>query len=98
MYRINVSAIMSVGLLGFVGCAAEAPGAALEGAALTATGMTFSATSGIADEHCRVHTSRATQWPAGRQLVIYRGATLRGACTVDGGGAIDADTIEMSRT
>lgn len=100
MYRIHVSATMSVGLLAIAGCALDAPAAdlAAEAAALTVTGMTISANNAIADEHCRVHTSRAAQWPAGRQLLVYRGTTLRGACTIDGGGAIGADTIEMSRT
>jgi hypothetical protein len=100
MYRINVFASVAAELLTIAGCAAPAPdaGATVEVAALTATGITFSANNSIADEHCRVHTSRTSQWPAGRQLLIYRGTTLRGACTVDGGGAVDADTIEMSRT
>lgn len=98
--RINVSAIMSVGLLAITGCEDVAPAddVATAAAALTAFGMTFSANSGIADEHCRVHMSRAAQWPAGQQLLIYRGPTLRGVCTIDGGGAISPDTIEMSRT
>ena len=99
MYRINFFAIMSVGLV-VVGCTVEASitDVAIETTGLTATGMTISAATGIADEHCRVHTTRAAQWPAGRQLLIYRGTTLRGACTVDGGGTIGANTIEMTRT
>jgi hypothetical protein len=91
---------MSVVLLSFAGCIDQPDDDAAVGAepaALTAAEITFSANNAIADEHCRVHTSRAAQWPAGRQLLIYRGSTLRGACTVDSGGAIDANTIEMSR-
>jgi hypothetical protein len=38
-------------------------------------------------------------WPQVRvRSGLTRGTTLRGACTVDGGGTVAADTIEMSRT
>jgi hypothetical protein len=99
MVRINVSAFSSAGLLAIAGCAIEAAGVevSVETAGVTVAAMTISANNDIADEHCRVHTKRQWHWPAGRQLLIYRGATLRGACTVDGGGAIAVDTIEMSR-
>jgi hypothetical protein len=96
MYRFNVAIDISVWLLVIADYAAPASHA-VGATALTATGMTIAANNGITDEHCRVHTSRAAQWPAGRQLLVYRGTTLRGACTIDGGGAISANTIEMSR-
>jgi len=54
-----------------------------EASPLEVTTITMQQNSGIGDEHCRVDASRIAAWPAGRQLVIYRGSTLRGMCTVD---------------
>jgi len=96
MVRVHVHTVMTAGLLAVAGCAAE-PGAGAASAALTAGAITFSANNAIADEHCRVHTSLSASWPAGHQVLIYRGTVLRGACTVEGGGTIAAGTIEMSR-
>src|SRR5262245_51199739 len=98
MHRIQISFFMSVALL-FVGsCAVEPPAddVGAEASALSAGSITFSANGAVADEHCRVHADRAADWPAGRQLLIYRGSTLRGSCTVDAtASTIGADTIEM---
>ncbi len=97
MYRINISVIRSAGLLAIAGCAIEASRVDVS-VETVGVAMTISANNGIADEHCRVHLKFQPAWPAGRQLLIYRGAILRGACTVDSDGAIDLHTVEMSRT
>jgi hypothetical protein len=72
--------------------------------------VTFRAVSGIPPEHCRVHTNRFhlnaaphddNYWRAGTQLLIFRGATLRGMCTVDDTAhsiAMGDEIIQVSQT
>lgn len=66
------------------GCLAGDRGtaAATTAAALEITSASFVADSSVPAEQCRVHSTRLADWPAGSQLLIFRGARLRGMCTV----------------
>jgi hypothetical protein len=56
---------------------------------LQVASATFVTNNNVPEEHCRVHQDRitnvadATRWRRGTQLLIFRGTTLRGMCTVN---------------
>jgi hypothetical protein len=64
-------------------CLTDEDATAREATALEVTTITFAADNSVAAEHCRVHNDRLAAWPAGSQLLIYRGTRLRGMCTVE---------------
>jgi len=85
-----LGAAAAAGAIGLGGCAAvdaahDDPALEQGGAALERTGMTITENASVSAEGCRVGVdgAGARAWPAGRQLLIYRGGVLRGMCTVE---------------
>lgn len=76
---------------------ASTSGVGVDGEALSAA-VTMVENAAVGAEHCRVHTSRLSsgvddpgKWRAATQVLILRGAVLRGMCTVDSVGHNDVD-------
>lgn len=80
---------------------ARDPAITTEAAGLEVASVTFTTNDALHREHCRVHTSRwtatngANRWNSGTQLLIFRGDTLRGMCTVDGLAHSDGGVDEI---
>ena len=93
--RMLGAAIATAGALSIGGClgldpsggapTGDDPGLGQGAAALERTGVTITEDANLPAEHCQVgvDASGAPAWPAGRQVLLYRGAVLRGMCTVD---------------
>ncbi|XXX78358.1 poly-gamma-glutamate hydrolase family protein [Sorangium sp. So ce134] len=88
----------------------SAPAVDIAGSELIATGLTFRVAAGVADEACRLDSSRLNdtyppdqdRFLAGTQLRIERTDAdgmvwLTGLCTVQDGGAIGFNTVEVSQ-
>jgi hypothetical protein len=85
-----LGAAAAAGALSLGGCfdlgvPGEDPTLGQREAATERTGLTITEDATVPAEHCRVGVDAggAPAWPAGRQLLLYRGSTLRGMCTVD---------------
>ena len=63
----------------------EDPELGQDTAALERIGVTITEDNNVPAERCQVgvDASGDRAWPAGRQLLLYRGVALRGMCTVD---------------
>lgn len=102
--QTNMIAALALAAAG-PGCLGGDRGAAgaTTAAALEITSASFVADSSVPAEHCRVHSTRLAAWPAGSQLLIFRGTRLRGMCTVQADNATtptvtSADQIRASQT
>ncbi|PTL76844.1 hypothetical protein [Vitiosangium sp. GDMCC 1.1324] len=76
----------------------RAPGSdGVTSSSLVLDGQKFKVNTGIAStEHCRVPQSRQADFQANRQLLIRRGTTLRGLCTVEATASASGD-FEMNQ-